>query len=189
VQVSAEDGTFRFPSVPAGFYTLEVVHERYEPVIDTLAVDHGQALVLDVRFSRLGVPSEPVRITTRSQLLERVGFYERQRRNFGIFMDRAEIQRRNALSITDLLRTVAGVHVTYRSYGATLIGRRNCEFRYVLDGARVGLNFSPDELAIGWIAAIEIYQGPAQVPPEFVFLSGSERANCGVIAFWTRDGR
>jgi outer membrane receptor for ferrienterochelin and colicin len=125
----------------------------------------------------------------------RVGFYERQKIGLGVFITRAEIEKRPPTQrVTDLIMGRAGVHVmggyiVFRS-AFTLGGcspRVFIDGLYVLDslrvsdGIRTGIN---NYLHSSDVEAIEIYRGPAEVPPQY-----GGAAACGVVLIWLRQGR
>lgn len=91
-------------------------------------------------------------VTVRSLLLERFGFYERQQRGIGSYITRQEIERRPRMLASDLLREIAGIRLVRRTSGIGFapVGRGNCGFRYVLNGARVGLGFEIGDIAGEW---------------------------------------
>jgi outer membrane receptor for ferrienterochelin and colicin len=117
----------------------------------------------------------------------------------GTFITRDGLDHRNAMDVSDVLRTVPSLRLVRN--GATggynvVIGvpGRGCRYaKVLLDGVwqnrwgdrheednDIDLMASPDLLA-----GIEIYRGGAQMPAEF----GGPTARCGVVALWTRRGR
>jgi hypothetical protein len=185
--LSTTDGRFRFQQVPAGRYELTVTLLGYQTVMDSVSVELSSTVDVAVRMTAGAVPLEPITVSTRSFHLERVGFYQRQERLSGAFITRDVINRSQPRYASDLLRAVPGIRMdARRGYGSMPVGRGNCGFRYVVDGARIGPGFEIDDLLADWIEAIEIYRGPAEVPGEFTSGPGNPRANCGVIVVWTR---
>ena len=123
-------------------------------------------------------------------------FYERRERGSGDFFTRLEIEERNPVEFTDLLRRVPGVVLTQNGFSVQirfsramrgLGGGGGCSSPLIyLDGAFIGgagdyVNLDnlvrPDQ-----VEGIEVYKGPSQVPPQFN-MTGSA---CGVIVIWTR---
>jgi hypothetical protein len=188
-QVTPPDGKFRFPDVPPGAYQVDIEHLGYRAVRDSVQLDLGTNMDITVRLAPNVIPLEPLVVTVRSMLLERHGFYDRQQRGLGDYITRDEIEKNNPMHASDILRGLAGIRLVPRrsGMGYAPLGRGNCGFRYILNGARVGPGFEIDDISAEWIEAIEIYRGPASVPAEFASLGAEIRGNCGVIVIWTRS--
>ena len=126
------------------------------------------------------------------------GFKRRVRNGFGTFITRDQVERRNPVLVTDLLRDVPGLQVSASASGlrpAVRIGRSagyNCATQIFVDGFLMNrrMGFQPDDFRIDdavspqSIEGIEIYRGLSTVPAEFL----NPDADCGVIAIWTRRG-
>jgi hypothetical protein len=188
-QITPPDGKFKFASVPPGAYEVDVQHVGYRTVNDSVVLEMGTNMDVTVRLAPNVIPLDPLVITVRSLTLERYGFYERQQRGLGSYITRDEIERRPPILASELLRSVAGIRLVRRSAGVGFapVGRGNCGFRYVLNGARVGPGFEIDDIAPEWIEAIEVYRGPSTLPVEFTPFTNDVRASCGVIVIWTRN--
>lgn len=187
-QVTPEDGRFRFGMVPPGRYEVAIDHMGYRTISDSVDLELGTNMDVTAHLAPDAIPLEPLVVTVRSSYLERRGFYERQRRGHGSYITRDEIDRIPMLA-SDLLRGLAGINLVRRSRGLGFapVGRANCEFRYFLDGVRVGPGFEIDDISPEWIEAVEVYRGPATVPMEFSSLGDDPRGGCGVIVIWTRN--
>jgi outer membrane cobalamin receptor len=163
---------------------VRLVQNAVTDVVIRLAVD---AVAIDA----LTVEAEAV-----VPWLDRVGFYERKRVGQGTFIDRPAIDKRNPRRTSDILRGIAGVRLTHsRSEGTDVflraamsasIAHRQCRPPIFLDGIAVatqlGNRIDLDSILPGDIEAIEVYAGPAQVPPQY----GGATSACGVILLWTR---
>lgn len=188
-QVTPQDGKFRFSTVPPGMYDIDVQHLAYRVVSDSVELERGTNMDVTVRLAPNVIPLDPLVVTVRSMMLERYGFYERQQRGHGDYVSRGEIERQRPILASELLRTIPGIRLTRRSSGIGYapVGRADCGFRYVLNGARVGPGFEIDDISPDWIEAIEVYRGISTVPIEFSVLASDARAGCGVIVIWTRS--
>jgi hypothetical protein len=185
--LSGSDGRFRFARVPPGSYALVIEHLGYGTVQDSVDVELSSTVDVAVTMNVAALPLAPLQVTTRSFHLERVGFYTRRERFSGGFISRDELPRRPTYA-SDMLRTMAGIRLAPRrnSTGSMPIGRGNCGFRYIVDGARIGPFFEIDDLRADWIEAIEVYRGVSEIPGEFHAMTTDPRGNCGVIVVWTR---
>ncbi|MBL0937954.1 MAG: TonB-dependent receptor plug domain-containing protein [Gemmatimonadaceae bacterium] len=109
---------------------------------------------------------------------------------------REEIDQRNPIALSQLLRRMAGIRIV-DSLGTKLaISSRGmkmerlrpvpCVLRVNVDGVILPEGTDLDQIPPIEVHAIEVYFGPARIPPE---LAGSRRdAWCGLIAIWTRGG-
>lgn len=124
------------------------------------------------------------------------GFERRRVRHpAGVFVGRAEIERRDPRRTSDLLRGVAGVTPGRAPAGVgrprlrmdrtpVRPGRRPCRVRYFVDGIPLPKDggFRVDDLPPEDVEAVEVYRGVSEVPPRF-----QRRGDrCGVVVIWTR---
>jgi hypothetical protein len=149
------------------------------------------------------VPLEAVSVTADPAVpFELRGFYSRKARGTGTFFTGDDIKRMQPRLFTDVLRRVPGMQVTTdlgvygtnnaaRSARATgMSGPRPCPVLFYLDGAPFPVTGDipiNNYIATTEIAAVEVYNGVSQVPPQF--LSSALNARCGVIVIWTLSGR
>ncbi|MBC8089396.1 MAG: hypothetical protein H7Z40_19195 [Phycisphaerae bacterium] len=109
---------------------------------------------------------------------------------------RADIERRNPVMLTQMLRGIAGVLIG-DSAGVTVAkstrGLRNekgrmvdCIMRVSIDGIILPASTNLDNFLPVEIHAIEVFNGPARIPPEMSGIRSSSM--CGLIALWTRSG-
>jgi hypothetical protein len=152
----------------------------------------------DERISaELSMSSSPVRVApltveaTRSAYLDEHGFYARQSVGHGDFITGDQITRRNAQTMSDLLRGLRGIKIQRVGYNSEVyFAGANCYPTIVVDGQTMrwggrtlGATQPLDDLVrIAHIDAIEAYRGGSGAPTEFV----GPNAACGVILVWTR---
>jgi hypothetical protein len=119
-----------------------------------------------------------------------VDFERRRATGRGTFITRDDIDRRNPLTVADLLRTVRGL-ATRTSGGRTEVRfiRANsrldgvdCPPELWFDGVRT-FDATVDEVDPGEVEGIELYRGLGQIPAEYL----SRTAACGVVLIWTRS--
>lgn len=205
-------GEFAFDSVPAGVVTLETRHLAYRATEGVVEVHPAERVRIELRVDDQVFDLDPLVVTARTRPLlmrERMGgFYVRQARGMGTFLDRDDLARRPVSKVTDVLREVHGIRVVGSGITRQLVATRNplvhvgsCSPVVYLDGfmvsaRRIGghaeaarLNREAreetvrilDALPTDQIAGIEIYPGAATVPGRFAGLD----THCGVIAVWT----
>jgi hypothetical protein len=179
-------GRFRLEGLSGGTYVIGVRRLGYESRADTLFVGEGELVevVLPMGRTPLEIEGLEVEVTRRSYLLEMRGFYARRMQGFrGTFLDRAAIEDRDPLFVTDLLRNIPGVEVVdgsriIMSQSVTFYdGGRGCEPSLWLDGIRSGWrnydDFRPDHLE-----GLEVYTGSGA--------PGKYNDLCGTVVIWTR---
>lgn len=206
--VSDSAGRFRIGHPGRGDrFRLHVRHVAFAASEGGIRFPPGEQVRIEVLLARQAIELEPilVRDRRRSRLVE-VGFYARQARGLGVFVDRDEIDRRRPGRITDLLRGRAGIRVVSVGLGQSDVRvlqqvsfqyrPEQCQPAVWVDGglAREGgvprtrapsastgrplsAILTPEELE-----GVEVFTGTAGLPSEF---AGSN-APCGVILLWTR---
>src|SRR5687767_4567417 len=85
-------GRFYFQEVPIGDYTLRADHIAYAAAIIKLEV-RADDLDLELRLSPEAIPIHGITVMALSRRLEAVGFYEREKRGIGTFIDRKQIEK------------------------------------------------------------------------------------------------
>jgi hypothetical protein len=195
--ITDPDGRFAFARVPTGNYAMQVQHIGYTGHRTALAVGEDD-LDAVIRVAPTAIPLQPVVVTAFSLRLDAVGFYERRKRGIGTFVDRKRIDAMNVEAASDLLRLVPGMRLVPQARSrnnqlrnATVGGRGNCRFVFIVDGSRTLSDFEMDYLAGPAIEGVEIYSGMADVPAAFKAHATSVAGStvCGVVAVWTRNSR
>jgi hypothetical protein len=187
--ITTESGIFALDGLPSGTFGLDVRAIGFAPV--RVAVDllrRRPATVTVTLRERATALSSVVVLGKRSRssrFLEE--FAERKRRSAGgTFLGPAELERRNALYLTDVLRTTPGMRVTpSRGFGYLIRGRGNCTPAIFLDG--MPLFNGADELdqivRPSEVMAMEIYQALGTMPAQY---AGLQANGCGAIGIWTK---
>lgn len=196
-------GRFRLDELEPGIHELEASLLGYRKLVAETEVRAGQAQALDLPLSPGPIELDPVvaEVEAREPHLSAVGYYDRKLQPGGIFIDRKEIEARDANQVTDLLQGKTRVRVVYAGSGGLRadvvmsgtanVGFQKCAPRIVLDGMVVRqagpmsendvvLNdlISPNE-----VAGIEVYRSAAETPPQF----GGRNGSCGVVVLWSRQ--
>jgi len=198
--VTQADGTFEVTHVPAGPGTIEITMIGYTPKATAIVITAGETLNLKISLDPLAL--ETVTVTADPNFFAGMGaFEERKARGSGRYFTREEIVRMHPRQLTDVLRRVPGMQIesgrsafsggastaqTRRSVSGS--GSHPCSMIYFVNGSpfplsgEVSINHfvAPDD-----VAAIEVYTGSSQIPPEFN--SSIYGSRCGVVAIWTRS--
>lgn len=204
------NGTAVLVDVAAGRHLLEARAVGYAVAAFHVSVDPGDAVSVGMTLHRApattlsNVVVTGTRDTARTTVVARhdwtEGFAQRRERNSGgTFLDQSQIDRRDAYKMTELLESVPGVMLKsvaddFGGYTSVIVMRgtssirgETCPISYFLDGHPYAV--APDEsidriVRPHDVAALEIYPGASQVPPQF---KTATSARCGVIVIWTRS--
>lgn len=187
--VTDNEGRFRLAGVAGGSYTLWARRIGYAERSDSLRVPPRALVDVTIVMSTDPIELEELVVTVRSPVLARNGFYSRQEQGYGgVYIDRAEIERRRPQSVTDIFKNVPGLRVVYGGiYGSKVFVNQRvtfddanlpgCEPLLWLDGIRSTMTIY-DLMRAEEIEGIEIYSG-GSAPGKFNHL-------CGTIVIWTR---
>ena len=193
------NGRFRIVNVPAGQYLLVVKHVGYHP--SSSVVDVAVSDTLRVAYTLSEAPAVTmlgtVVVTEQSTSARLSGFEARRKLGFGEFMTGEEIDKRNTVYTTELMRKFLSVNVSpshtsvmteYYALSAREGGNPSvgaCPMQVYLDQVPLPTPFNLDLLPSPRdLAGIEVYAGPSTVPAQF---AGYNRG-CGVILVWTKEG-
>lgn len=129
----------------------------------------------------------------------RLAGFERRRQQYigGVFITRAQIERRQAIATSQLFFNMLGARVidsagvkliaSTRGYKAALGLKPDiapCVMSIGVDGQLKEWGYSIDEIPPNDIYGIEVYSGPATMPREFASLRPD--GYCGLVMIWTR---
>lgn len=113
-----------------GRYYVEATRIGYQPwVAGPLELKAGDDLDSVFHLRRRPIQLAPIEVSVeaRRRYLELAGFYERQRSDFGHFVEPEDIERRSARRITDLLLGLPGVNLVPTTGGD--VGARSIQLR------------------------------------------------------------
>ncbi len=192
------NGRFRLTEVPVGTYDLLIGHVGYGEPRFTVSIENAMSTHTVIRLEPQVIAVEPisVEITARAKWLEDNGFYRRLESRLGSFVTPREVDAQRHRSFAEVLRTIPAVNMRHIcaphcQYYIQMAGQtmRGCIPTFYVDGRRVNQLTDPDDgsidldtLAFGSdIAAVEVYRGISETPPEFY-------GRCGSIVLWTRRG-
>jgi hypothetical protein len=178
--VTSSRGEFSFIGLVPGKYVIQASAIGYGTLSSEIVVKAKETLEVEFEAEAEGVRLPELTVAEKPNLPPE--FVRRSEGGGGRYFNREAIERRNAASLGDLLRTVPGLRVNCSSFPCRvqLIRQRNCPMAYWLDGAPVDpgtvLLQPPRDLD-----GVEIYSGLAETPPELF-----QPNTCGALAVWTR---
>jgi hypothetical protein len=190
--MSDDSGHYRLPGLESGRVQLFARRIGYAPETLSVAVVEGQEQRVD--FVLAAVPVELQAALVRADPMRgKMGpFNTRRARGVGSFVTRSEIEKRQANSVSELLRYIPGVGVMQRMAGepqpvrmqrsASSSAQPNCTVSMYVDGQPYP-NGNVDDFPPLSIEGIEVYKSASEIPAAF----RTRDAMCGLIAIWTRD--
>lgn len=195
--LTGRDGRFRIRDAPTGTVEAEIHHIGYGSPVVTVDVEPLQTTHMEIRLAPAAIEVEPLTVTidVRPQWLEASGFYLRQERGLGQFVTPTDLERTPFRRFSEVLRKVPGVEIRnvcrphcYQVIRMSTQSSVACPPTFYVDGKKMitvrEQLIDLDALAPnGDIAAVEVYRGISQTPPQFY-------GRCGSIVLWTlRGGR
>lgn len=184
---SDEEGRFRVPQLAPGRATLAVRRLGFRP--ETRPVELPATGTV-VTLAPIPQTLATVVVKARGSTLPegRLRDFERRRAmGNGRFFTQADIDRRNPLRTTDVLRMVPGLRMASDVFGRQTLRFRNnaCDPLVWIDGMPAYTGYlDVDVFPPNSLGAIEVYSGVATVPVELRGPRGE--GSCGVIALWSR---
>lgn len=185
-------GVFRLVAVPAGHRELHFRRLGFAPKSMDANIPEDETLHLAVVLEASVTVLEGMTIeemTRRRQML--TDFYDRMSRGFGHFVTRDQIERRNPMNLSDMMRMIPGARImpvrgTSQStlrFNRAQMGNRDCPPQYWVDGVKTW-NLNIDDIVPQDVEGIEVYSGASTVPPQYNTKEGT--TICGVVLIWTR---
>ena len=170
--VTDSAGAFSLEGQRAGTQALVVRRLGYAPAEVIVNLTRRAPRDVRVRLDAFVPVLDAVLVEARRmRSLDRVGFTGRARTGAGRYLTQADLDRRNAMRISDFLTMMPGL----RRAGAF---GENC-IRYWVDGIK--WQADPDEfMTPSEVAAIEVY------PPNFVPAEFHDFNSCSVVVIWTK---
>ena len=201
----SDNGAFTMLHVTPGRHLLVVRSPGF--AVDSLhfSLDPGESMALTAvvhRLTALASINVAAHADTARPLIASghdwmEGFADRKaHNNGGTFLDQTALDRKGAMRMTEVLRTVPGVRLlpVQNEYGAdddkivmrgtSTVDGQSCPIQYYFDGHPFDESDDIDRLiSPHQVAAMEIYPGASQVPEQFK----GPHALCGVIVIWTKS--
>jgi hypothetical protein len=187
------NGEFVLDSLPAGTQAIVVRQLGYRPTEQTVELSARAPTRVTVRLGNFVPELTPVEVLSRrDEGLQSVGFLDRKRTSAGgHFMGTEEIEKRNAMQFTDLMRTMPGMRVQTSNGQAMVTSTRSASsagggcVTIFVDGAKwqqlepgdLDSFVRPEE-----VAAVEVYNSGASMPPQFA----TPGQDCGAVVVWTK---
>jgi hypothetical protein len=184
-------GRVVLPPAPVGDYVI--IARRFGFLPDSQRTRLGEkdpAPTITFRLRTSAHKLDTARIESAALRDKMVDFERRRATGRGTFITRDDIERRNAMTVADLLRTVRGLAVrtsTGRTEvrfvrANTRVDGGDCPPEIWIDGVRA-FGATVDEFDPGEIEGIELYRSLGQIPAAYL----SRSSACGLVMIWTRS--
>src|SRR5262245_349952 len=118
-------GKYILALVPVGSYDVAFRRVSYAPMVFTLDISPGDTTDAEVKMNAVPQPMTRVIVEDRRGDVRLDGFEARKKMGIGHYVTRAQIEARNPLVLTDMMRTIPGADVRPDGRGA---GRSTLRF-------------------------------------------------------------
>ncbi|HEX9221083.1 MAG TPA: carboxypeptidase regulatory-like domain-containing protein [Gemmatimonadaceae bacterium] len=183
-----EKGEFTMRNLPSGTKLLLARHLGF--VVQSVAVDLSsrETQRVTIKLPKFLEMMDPVLVTARrTAALDKVGFNQRRKTGLGFYIGPERLEDTHPIYLTDILRQVPGLRVSYGIHGDVVTSSRgvtNGCVEYYLDDAPY-TEMNPGDVnrfvTAREVVAVEVYQGPT-TPAQYVRAG----AICTTVVLWTR---
>lgn len=181
-------GKFLLASLPPG--STDVLFRRlsFSPIALTILVPRDDTTEVDVTLTVVAQQLKGVVVQEDAKHIRQLDDFEaRRKQGNGHFITRHQIEARNPMLLSDMMRSVPGALLIPDGSRSVLRfarnGRMNCPPQYFIDGVQA-TGYNIDDMPVGDVEGVEIYAGPSVLPPEFNKFHST--VACGAVIIWTR---
>jgi hypothetical protein len=189
---SNDSGVYHIAAITVGATKLFARRVGYAPETLSVVVVAGELAHADFVLAA-SVHTLPEATIVADPTRGKMGPFNRRRsRGVGAFVTRADIEKRQPASISELLRYLPGVGVTQKMAGepqpvhmersVRSSMQATCVVQLYVDGHPYP-HGNVDDFAPNLIEGVEVYRSASEIPADF----RTRDATCGLIALWTRD--
>jgi hypothetical protein len=186
--VADSAGRFALAGLPVGRVTVSVRRLGFEPshlVVDLIAGRQDTLIVVLAMLPR-DLPGLTTSADSRARI-HLVDFYRHKESGMGRYFDRSQINAMRVSLLSDVLRRLPGVRISPDGRGRYVLrmnrSTRNCSPDFWIDNIRAPF-LNVDDIPLSDIEAVEVYNGPGGLPPEYNHRFGNP--SCGAVVIWTR---
>jgi len=187
-----ENGEFTMRNLPSGSHVLLARHLGFGAETVPVDLSSREPKKVTIKLPKFVAMMDPVLVTARRVAsLDKVGFNQRKRSGNGYYMGPEQIQKMHANYLTDILRVVPGLRVSYTpdgdvvssSRGPTSLMGGDCVQYYVDD--MPWMSATPGDINQfvngSEVVGVEVYNGPG-TPAQY----SRSMQNCTTIVLWTK---
>jgi TonB family protein len=186
------DGHLRLGPIAPGPARLTVRRLGFRATTSDVTIAASGATLDTVQLTEVAHRLDPITVrgsvkTFNGRL---AGFYQRRSQGFGRFITREQIVKSDATRLSDLFRTIPGARLVSTSTiqnAVRMRGATSCPPLLWLDGTPAATaEYNLDTIDPLSVDAIEIYNGPSEVPLQFK--PPMDVQACGAIVIWSHTG-
>ena len=187
-----EKGEFTLRNLPSGSHVLLARHLGFGAETVPVDLSSREPKQVTIKLPKFVAMMDPVLVTARRAVgLDKVGFTQRKKSGFGYYLDPEQIQRMHANYITDILRQVPGLRVSYTPQGEVISSSRGVSsfsnsgcVQYYVDGMP-WMSAAPGDVNNfvngSEVVGVEVYQG-TNTPAQY----SRAMQDCTTIVLWTK---
>ncbi len=192
VALTNEKGDFTIQNLPSGSQVLLARHLGFGAEWLPVDLSSREPKRVSIKLPKFVAMMDPVLVTARrNRSLDNIGFNQRKKAGFGRFLGPEQIQAMHPTYVTDILRNVPGLRVSYGPDGETVSSSRgasslmggDCVMYYLDD--MPWQSMSPGDINTfvngSEVVGVEVYQG-GNTPPRY----SAGMRNCTTIVLWTK---
>ena len=193
VALTNEKGEFTIQNLPSGSHVLLARHLGFGAETVPVDLSSREPKQVTIKLPKYVAIMDPVLVTARrSASLDKVGFSQRKKSGMGYYLGPDQIQAIHPNYLTDILRRVPGLHVSYGPQGeevqssrgvSSLTGAAGCVQYYVDDMPwQSAMPGDINQFVNGnEVVGLEVYNGPG-TPVQYT--RGMQ--DCTTIVVWTK---
>jgi hypothetical protein len=189
VAITNDKGEFTMHDLPSGSKVLLARHLGFGAETVPVDLSSREEKHVTMKLAKFVAVMDPILVTARrTAALDKIGFSQRKKSGAGYFIGPDRLEHMHPFSVTDILRMVPGLRVSYGPYGDIVSssrggGRSGC-VQYFLDDMPY-TEATPGDITTfvsgGEVVAVEVYQD-TNTPPQYMRAGTS----CTTIVLWTR---
>lgn len=189
VAMTNDKGEFTMHDLPSGSKVLLARHLGFGAETVPVDLSSHEEKHVTMKLAKFVAVMDPILVTARrTAALDKIGFSQRKKSGAGYFIGPDRLDHMHPSSVTDILRMVPGLRVSYGPYGDIVSssrggGREGC-VQYYLDDMPY-TEATPGDITSfvtgGEVVAVEVYQD-TNTPPQYTRAG----AACTTIVLWTR---
>jgi hypothetical protein len=191
VASTADDGSFTLSGLPSG--TREAVARKigFAQTSKVVALSSRQAASVIIVLDEAQVLRTVKVVGKLDGGLTKIGFTGRQQVGMGWFLTPDEIEKRQPIVTTDVLRLTAGMRVVNATNGTLLQATRGPSstsdgcINIFIDHTRFQQSSPGDidsAMPVDDLGAVEFYANPTTVPPDFMVAGKT----CATVVLWSK---
>src|SRR3954464_392571 len=189
IALTNEKGEFTISSLPSGSHVLLARHLGFGAETVPVDLSSREPKQVSIKLPKFVATLDPVTVTARRVAsLDKVGYTQRKKSGMGFYLGPDQIQAMHPNSLTDILRVVPSLRISFTPTGDVVsssrgVGGSGCVQYYVDDMPWQSSEPGDINQFINGreVVGVEVYAGPG-APPQYQRSMG----DCTSIVIWTK---